>query len=109
MFLGWAVVSTATRLVFTNPMSDQALKQHRLDLLHPCGPDPVPKLHQGSGFQNLTALEGVESAKALPVGILMEHLHCPFVGAVVAVLQYMDADHQANGLPLTAQGTVVST
>ena len=25
MFLGWAVVSTATRLVFTNPISDQAL------------------------------------------------------------------------------------
>ena len=28
-------------------------EQHRLNLLHPFSTDPVPKLHQGGGFQNL--------------------------------------------------------
>ena len=69
------------------------LEQYRLDLLHPHGPDSVPKLHQGRGFQNLTALERVEPAETLPVSIFMEHLDGPFVGTVIPVLQNMDADH----------------
>jgi hypothetical protein len=69
------------------------LEQYRLDLLHPFSSDTVPKLHQGRGFQNLTALERVEPAETLPVSIFMEHLDGPFVGTVIPVLQNMDADH----------------
>ena len=83
------------------------LEQHCLDLLHPFCADAVSELHQSRSLQNLTALESVESAKTLPVSILMEHLDGPFVGAVIPVLQDMDADHQSNRLSLTAQGAVV--
>jgi len=47
------------------PHTRPGLEQYRLYLLHPFGPDPVPKLHQRRGFQNLTSLERVESTEAL--------------------------------------------
>jgi len=84
------------------------LEQYRLDLFHPFSSDAVPKLHQGRGFQDLTSLERVESAEALPVSILMEYLHSPLIRTIVPVLQNMDANHQPNRFALTAQGTVVT-
>jgi hypothetical protein len=67
------------------------LEQHRLYLLHPFRADPIPELHQRSRLQNLTALEGVESAEALPISILMQHFHGTFIRAIITVLQNMDA------------------
>jgi hypothetical protein len=37
----------------------------------------------------------------------MQRLHGLFVGTIISVFQKMDADHQADGFPLTANGTVV--
>jgi len=51
------------------------LEQQNFDLFHPLGPDPIPELHQGRGFQDLAPLKRIEPAETLPVGILMEHFH----------------------------------
>ena len=88
-------------------MLDHGLEQHRLYLLHPLSANPVPELHQGCGFQNLAALKGVEPTEALPVGVLMKHLDGLFVGTIIPVLQDVNADHQANGLPLAPQRAVI--
>ena len=84
------------------------LQEHLLDLEHPLGPDALPKLHQRAGLQDILLLQGLESAEALPVGVLVEHLHSPLIRAVVAVLQQVDADHQPNGLACPSQGAVVN-
>ena len=108
MCLGWGVVSTAIRRVFTKPISDQGMKQDGLDPFHPLRTDPVAELDHRGGIQNLTTLEGVESAEALPVGVLMKHLNRPVVRTVVPVLQNVDAHHQSNGFAVAAHGTVVN-
>jgi hypothetical protein len=54
-------------------------EQHGLYLFHPLSTDPFPELHKRCGFQNLTALEGVKSTEALPIGIFMKHLDGPFI------------------------------
>jgi hypothetical protein len=78
-------------------------------LLHPLGPNPVSELHQGSGFQNLAILKRVKTAEALPVNVLMKRLDGLLIGTIKPVLQEMNANHQANGLPLTTQRAVVGT
>jgi hypothetical protein len=83
-------------------------KQDGLDPLHPLRADPVAELDHRGGVQNLTALEGVEPAKALPVGILVQHFHCPIIRAVVPMLQNVDAHHQTNRFAVAANRAVVN-
>jgi hypothetical protein len=83
------------------------LQEHLLDLEHPLGPDALPEPHQRAGLQDRFLLQGLEPAEALPVGVLVEHLHGPLIRAVVAVLQQVDADHQPNRLARPPQGAVV--
>jgi hypothetical protein len=84
------------------------MKQDGFDPLHPLGADAVTELDHRSRIQNLTPLEGVEPAEALPVSVLMEHLHRSVIRTVVAVLQNVDAHHQTNRFAVTANGTVVN-
>ncbi len=84
------------------------LKQDGLDPFHSLRTDPVAKLDHRGGIQNLTTLEGIEPAEALPVGVLKEHLHSPIIGTVKAVFQNVDAHPQSNGFAVTAHGTVVN-
>lgn len=83
-------------------------QQDGLDPLHPLRADAVAELDHRGGVQNLSALEGVEPAKALPVGILVQHFHRPIIRAVVPMLQNVDAHHQADRFAVAANRTVVN-
>ena len=83
------------------------LEQQSFYPFHPIGPDPIPKLHQGRGFQNLATLNGIEPSEKLAISILMKHLNNSFVRTIIPVLQNMDANHEANRLSPAAPGSVV--
>jgi len=55
--------------------------------------DPIPELQHNRSFQYLTSLKRIEPTESLPVGILMEHLHRPLVGAVISMLENVNANH----------------